>query len=301
MKDISALRLYVRVARLGSFSAAARECGLAQSQASRIIADLEADLGARLLSRTTRAVVPTEAGAEFLARIEPILLLLEEAEQSVREDGELHGLLRVGMPASFGNRVVLPALSGFVERHPRLTVQVMLEDKVQDMVREAVDVGIRIGELPDATGTTKLLATVQRVIVAAPRYLEARGAPSTPHDLVEHRIIGGPAAAQSMAWTFERDGTKQKIELQPNILVNDTSGAVVAATSSLGITSTTLWACERELDAGYLVRVLPDWWLSPLPVHAYFPMGRATRKAARAFVDFLIDELHRRPGSTPAQ
>jgi DNA-binding transcriptional LysR family regulator len=98
MKDIFALKLYTRVARLGSFSAAARECSLSQSQASRIIADLEMDLGARLLSRTTRAVVPTEAGAEFLARMEPILAALDEAEHSVREGGELRGLLRMSMP-----------------------------------------------------------------------------------------------------------------------------------------------------------------------------------------------------------
>ena len=105
MKDIFALKLYTRVARLGSFSAAARECGLSQSQASRIIADLETDLGTRLLSRSTRAVVPTEAGAEFLARMEPILAALDEAEHSVREGGELRGLLRMSMPTSFGIRV----------------------------------------------------------------------------------------------------------------------------------------------------------------------------------------------------
>src|ERR1700732_2993329 len=113
MKDIFALRLYSRVARRGSFSAAARECGLSQSQASRIIADLEADLGARLLSRTTRAVVPTEAGAEFLARMEPILAALDEAEHSVREGGELRGLLRMSMSPSFGIRDVIPRLSSF--------------------------------------------------------------------------------------------------------------------------------------------------------------------------------------------
>jgi DNA-binding transcriptional LysR family regulator len=104
MKDIFALKLYTRVARLGSFSAAARECGLSQSQASRIIADLESDLGVRLLSRTTRAVVPTETGSEFLARMEPILLALDDAEHSVRDGGELRGLLRMSMPTSFGMR-----------------------------------------------------------------------------------------------------------------------------------------------------------------------------------------------------
>src|SRR3954462_4029128 len=108
MKDIFALKLYTRVARLGSFSAAARECGLSQSQASRIIADLESDLGVRLLSRTTRAVVPTETGSEFLARMEPILVALDDAEHSVRDGGELRGLLRMSMPTSFGMREIIP-------------------------------------------------------------------------------------------------------------------------------------------------------------------------------------------------
>src|ERR1700712_4286374 len=108
VKDIATLKLYVRVARLGSFSAAARECGLAQSQASRIIAELEAGLGARLLSRTTRAVVPTETGSEFLARMEPILMALDEAEHSVREGSEVRGLLRMSMPTSVAIREVIP-------------------------------------------------------------------------------------------------------------------------------------------------------------------------------------------------
>jgi Bacterial regulatory helix-turn-helix protein, lysR family/LysR substrate binding domain len=138
MKDISALRLYTRVARLGSFSAAARECGLSQSQASRIIADLEAELGVRLLSRTTRAVVPTEAGGEFLARIEPILAALDEAAHSVREGGELRGLLRISTPTSFGIRDVIPRLASFAERHPNLHIQLQLGDRRHDLVRDAV-------------------------------------------------------------------------------------------------------------------------------------------------------------------
>src|SRR5215469_15871138 len=113
VKDILTLKVYTRVARLGSFSAAARECGLAQSQVSRMIAELEAGLGARLLSRTTRAVLPTEAGLEFLARMEPVLAAIEDAENSVRETGELRGLVRLAMPATMGMRVIMPRLAAF--------------------------------------------------------------------------------------------------------------------------------------------------------------------------------------------
>jgi DNA-binding transcriptional LysR family regulator len=287
LKDLLTLRLFTRVARLGSFSAAARESGLAQSQVSRMIAELEANLGARLLSRTTRAVVPTEAGIEFLARMEPILAAVDDAENSVRETGELRGLLRIGMPSTMAIRVVLPRLSAFTERHPLLHLELQLEDRWQDMVKEAVDIGIRVGHLPDLAGTARLIGIMQRVIVASPAYLARHGTPVTPADLANHRVVGGPAGAQPSSWQFERDGETQSVNVHPQISTNDTAGALAAAAGGLGITSTTSWACAQEIADASLVRLLPDWKMADLPVHAYFPQGRATRLAARAFADFL--------------
>jgi DNA-binding transcriptional LysR family regulator len=294
LKDILSLRLYTRVARLGSFSAAARECGLAQSQVSRMIADLEADLGTRLLSRTTRAVVPTEAGIEFLSRMEPILAALDDAENSVRESGELRGLLRIAMPSTMGIRVIMPRLSAFTERHPQLHLELLLDDFLQDMVREAVDVGIRVGPVPDASGTMRLIGTMQRIVVATPSYLSRHGIPERPEDLARHRIIVGPVAMRS-GWRFHHDGETVEAEVQPGITTNDTAGALAAASNSLGITITTSWACRRELESGELVHLLPEWTMGDMPVHAYFPMGRATRLAARAFVDFIAAELRSDP------
>jgi DNA-binding transcriptional LysR family regulator len=293
IKDIFALRLYSRVARLGSFSAAARECGLSQSQASRIIADLEADLGAQLLSRTTRAVVPTEPGSEFLSRIEPILAALDEAEHSVREGGDLRGLLRLSMPTSVGVREVIPRLSAFTAKHPELHIQLLLEDRRQDLVRDAVDVAIRLGRQIDSGATAKLFATIPRVILAAPAYLERFGTPATPKDLSDHRIVGGPASAVPNGWVFERDGEKTTVELQPHFSTNENEGAIAAAAAGLGITSSTGWACRRELEDGSLIRLFADWKTVDVPVYAYFPMGRATRAAGRASIDYLAAEFHR--------
>jgi DNA-binding transcriptional LysR family regulator len=287
VKDIFALRLYTRVARLGSFSAAARECGLSQSQASRIIADLEADLGTRLLSRSTRAVVPTEAGGEFLARIESILGALDEAEHSVRGGGDLRGLVRISMPTSFGIRTVIPRIAAFTAKYPDLHIHLLLEDMRRDLVRDAVDVAIRLGRLVDSSATAKLIATIPRVIVAAPTYLEQAGAPAIPSELTKHRIVGGTASAVPSAWAFERGGERVTVDLQPHFSTNENEGAVAAAAGGLGITSTTEWACQRELSNGSLVRLLTDWKLADVPVHAYFPMGPATRAAARALVDHL--------------
>jgi DNA-binding transcriptional LysR family regulator len=293
MKDIFALKLYTRVARLGSFSAAARECGLSQSQASRIIAELEADLGARLLSRTTRAVVPTEAGAEFLAHIEPILAALDEAEHSVRESGEFRGLLRMSMPTSFGIRDVIPRLSGFAALHPNLHIQLLLEDRRQDLVRDAVDVAIRLGRLVDSTATAKLIATIPRVVVASPDYLARHGVPATPDELTRHRIVGGTAASVPTAWLFERDGKEKAIPLEPHFSTNENEGSIAAAAAGFGITSTSGWACRRELENGSLVHLFRDWKMVGIPVHAYFPMGQATRAAGRAAVDHLVADFQK--------
>jgi DNA-binding transcriptional LysR family regulator len=299
MKDISALRLYTRVARLGSFSAAARECGLSQSHASRIIADLEADLGTRLLSRSTRAVVPTEVGEEFLARIEAVLAALDAAEHDVRGDGVLRGSLRMSMPTSFGLHTVVPRLATFAAKHPDLHIHLLLEDRRQDLVREAVDVAIRLGRLADSSATAKLISTIPRVIVAAPQYLEGAGVPLAPMDLLKHRIVAGSAAAVPTAWAFELDGEKVTVDLHAHFSTNENEAAVAAARAGLGITSTSEWACRRELERGELVRLLTDWTMAQIPVHAYFPMGPATRAAARAFVDHLAADLKREPTHAP--
>ena len=295
MKELFALKLFTRVARLGSFSAAARELGLSQSQASRIISDLEATLGSRLLSRTTRAVVPNEAGADYLARIEPILDALDEADQTVRGGGALRGVLRVGMPTSVALRDVIPRLRAFTEKHPDLHVQIMMEDKRQDLVREAVDVAIRVGRLTDSSATARVIAVTPRVVIAAPSYLTRAGTPSAPADLVGHRIIGGPATAATPAWMFERDGETISVELEPHVSFSDNEGAIAGAVAGLGITSTTGSACRREIEAGSLVRLLDAWTTAEITAYAYFPMGRGTRTAARAFIDFLMDDAKRHP------
>jgi DNA-binding transcriptional LysR family regulator len=293
VKDLLSLKLYTRVARLGSFSAAARECGLSQSQVSRIIADLESDLGARLLSRTTRAVVLTDAGAGFLSRIDPILAALEEAEHSVREGGELRGVLRMSMPGSIAIREVIPRLTTFAARHPELHIQVLLGDRPQDLVKDAVDVAIRLGRLLDSTATATTIAQIPRVIVASQGYVELNGAPATPDELTRHRIVGGPASAVPTAWKFKRAGKEIVVDLEPHFSTDENEGAVAAATAGLGITSTSEWACRRELADGSLVRLLLDWKTADIPVYAYFPMGRATRAAGRAVVEHLTADFRR--------
>lgn len=186
MKDLVSYRLFTRVARLGSFSAG-REHGLSQSQVSRIVADL----GARLFARSTRAVVPTEAGAKLLASIEPILSAIQEAERNVREGDELRGIVRISMPTSAGVREIIPRLGPFIARNPNLHIRVLLADHWQDLIRENVDVAIRMGTLLDSSATSRQIMTIARFILASPAYLAEAGTPRTPEDLRSHRIIGG--------------------------------------------------------------------------------------------------------------
>lgn len=292
--DTLQLKIFSRVARLRSFSAAARELSISQSQASRAVSDLEAELGALLLARTTRAVVPTEAGIDYLARIETILDQLDDAEHSVRQD-ELRGRLRIGMPTSAGVREIIARLPRFTDRHPKLHLQVILDDRRQDLVRDAVDVAIRIGTLPDSNATARLLTSYSRLVVASPDYLRRFGTPETPHDVAAHRIVSGPATGVETAWTFARDGRTEIVAVEPALSFSDNEGTVAAAAAGLGITSIGWWACRREVEEGALVPLLTDWKMETTPVHAYFPLGRATRSAARAFIDFLIEDFAANP------
>src|SRR5271155_3145985 len=160
-----ALRAFVRTAHSGSFSRAGRELGLSQPSVSRILAQLENEVGAALLMRTTRRVTLTEAGADYLARIEPLLSGLEEADHAVRGTGELRGVLRIALSSSFGVREVIPRLPKFLDRHPALRVDMGISDQRQDLVVDGVDVALRLGPLPDSSAVARKLAEAPRVLV----------------------------------------------------------------------------------------------------------------------------------------
>lgn len=292
MKDyLEALQIFIRVARLGSFSRVARELGYAQSSVSRIIAALEREVGVPLLTRTTRAVVLTDAGADYLSRIEPILLSLEEANQAARGTGELRGVLRVGLPLSFALREVIPSLPRFLDAHPALRVDLVLDDQRRDLLREGVDIALRVGTLGDSTASARSLGINPRVLVAAPRYLEHAGTPQAPADLSRHQIIIGPAGDSAASWTFSRRGEDVSVRVQGRIVINANEGAVVAAVQGLGILSTGLRGCRAEIESRRLVRVLTGWAMSSAEMHAVFPTGRAAKPAARAFFEFLRREF----------
>lgn len=284
-----ALRLFVRVARGGSFSVAGRELGMSQPSVSRIVSGLETEVGAALLTRTTRAVTLTEAGADYLARIEPILAALDEADHAARGSGELRGLLRVGVAASFAMRQIIPRLPGFMDRHPGLRVEMTMTDQRQNLVVEGVDVALRFGTLADSSATARKIGVSHRMLVASPAYLERAGVPATPAELPSHSIIVGPAALAG--FTFQREGREASVHLKGRLVVNVNEAAATAAIAGLGIACLGRWGCREEVAQGTLVQILPDWSLGPMDVNAVFAAGRAAKPAARAFADYLARNL----------
>jgi DNA-binding transcriptional LysR family regulator len=289
-----ALKVFTRVARLGSFSRAARELGISQPSVSRITADLEREVGAALITRTTRALILTEAGADYLARIEPLLDALEEADLAARGTGELRGSLRIGVSSSFAVREVIPSLPEFMESHLDLHVQLVVADQHQNLIVEGVDLAFRFGALLDSSATARLLDASPRLILASPGYLERAGEPRSPADFSAHSIILGPGGSPPNIWSFKQEGRKMSVRIEGRLSPSSNEAAVAAAVAGIGIVSTSYWGCRKELEQGDLVQLLPDWVAETVELHAVFPAGRGTKPAARAYVDHLLTRLNDR-------
>jgi DNA-binding transcriptional LysR family regulator len=283
----------VRLARTGSFSQAGKDLKLSQPSASRLIAAFERDLGTKLFVRSTRAVALTEAGADYLARIEPALAEIEEAGQALRGKGALRGNLRIGVPASAAIREVIPRLPAFLARHPDLRIDLAVDDGRQDLIREGIDVAIRFGKLEDSSATTVKIGTNPLLVAASPIYLKRAGRPGTPNDLPKHPVMIGLPGTDS-AFSFEKDGRVVSVKADAPLSANIREAAVAGAIASLGIVACSLWGCRAELKSGALVQILKDWDMGAADVHAVYPAGRGVKTAARSFVDYFQKDLKAR-------
>jgi DNA-binding transcriptional LysR family regulator len=288
--QFQALRLFVQIARTGSFSKGAREMRFSQPTASRIIALLEEQLGTTLFARSSRALVLTDAGADYLARVEPILRSLEEADDAVRRSETLRGTLRIGVASIIASRVIVPLLESFMARHPDLRVELSIDDRRQNLIQEGLDVAIRFGKLPDSSAIARLIGRWPLVVAAAPAYLEARGVPYDPADLANHMfVIAGPVAGKELS--FRRGDLEIKVQPRGQVAINAAEVAVSAVRAGLGVAVASLPAFSEDLDAGLLVQLLPDWSLGDIEAHALFPSGQAAKAAARALVEHLMHKI----------
>lgn len=288
---LSVLRLFIRVARTSSFTRAGHELGISQPSVSRQISELEADVGATLFVRSTRAVKLTEAGVDYLTRVEAILEALDEADHVARGSAALRGHLRVTLSASFGIREVIPRIGRFMVLHPALHIELLMSDDRQDLIADGVDVAIRFGVLPDSSARSRLLGRSPRMLVAAPDYLARAGCPTEPSDLSQHTFVIGPSSAASLGRTLWKDGREESFRAEGRLVTSVNEGATAAAVAGLGILVVGLWGCRNEIADGRLVQVLEDWQLEPIEIHAVYPPGKASRPAARALIDYLVEEL----------
>ena len=285
------LGVFVRAAESGSFSRAARDLGLSQPSVSRLVGNLEARLGVTLLLRTTRRITVTDAGALFLDRAREILAGLEDAEDAARGVDSLRGIIRLALPVVYGTREIIPRLARFLAAHPLLQVEMAVADTRQDLVAEGADVAIRLGDLGDSGFGARKLTTLERILVASPAYLKARGTPKTPADLASHDCIFGPGNFGRDSWSFTRNGAGISVDVRGRIHTNSGPGVFASALAGLGIAMASTVMFEAELKAGSLIPLLRPWKLSPVEVHAVFPAGPRPSAKVRALVDFLVQEL----------
>lgn len=288
LQDLTA---FVRAAECGSFSRAGRELGLSQPSISRIVSQLEARLGVKLLLRTTRSVQPTAAGRVFLERARQVLGDLEAAEDAARDADSLRGQVRVAMPVTYGLRAVLPALAPFARQHPRLRLDIVMSDDRHDLIAEGADVAIRLGDLGDSGYGARTIASVQRHVIATPDYLAARGTPHTPAELLGHDIVVGPGATARRTWVFTRDGTSSSIDVTPRVRVNTGEGMMTCIRTGLGLGIASDVMYRDDLAAGVVVHLLTDYAVAALPVHAVFPAGPRPSRKVTALVDHLVAAL----------
>jgi DNA-binding transcriptional LysR family regulator len=295
---ITSMQVFVRVAAMGSLSAAARALSMSQTMATKHVGAIEERLGVKLLHRTTRRLTLTEAGRRYLESAERILAEVEEAEAATSADRlEVRGVLRVNAPVSFGFREVAPLLAEFTRLHPSITVDLGLNDRFVDLVEEGWDVAVRIGRLRDSTMVARRLAPCRLAVCGSPSYFAERGMPKTVADLTSHNCLGY-TLSKSLGpdeWSFEVDG-RVKVPIKGNLRVNNGDALVTAAVGGQGLIYEPTFVVGDELRAGRLIALTLDHPPLELPgVFAIYPANRHPPAKVRAFVDLLAQRFGANP------
>ena len=286
------LSTFVAVAEEGAFNAAARRLSLSPSVVTRLINALEARIGARLFTRTTRRVTLTEAGERLFAEAGRILADLEEVEAMVAGAHQVpRGVLRITAPVLFGQRYLMRVVGAFLEAYPEVSVTAEFLDRPVHLVDEGIDVALRIGELPDSGLFATRVGVVRRVTVAAPAYLEAHGVPETPQDLIRHRIVNFSGLHGPREWAYHAGGAVHNGRIAPRLTVNTMVAAIDAASAGQGVTRVLSYQVADALAAGTLVEILRAWEDRGMPVQLVYPEGRRAAAKTRAFIDFAAKHL----------
>ncbi|MEK1891219.1 MAG: LysR family transcriptional regulator [Phyllobacterium sp.] len=292
MDRFAAMKTFVRVAERGTLSAAARELGLTQPAVSQQVATLERHLNARLLHRSTRRLALTEAGEAYYRQARAILQSVEEAEESAGATASgLRGSLRLHGPVGFGQMHLTPAVIEFQRLHPELVTELVLDDRIADVIAEGVDIAIRLGDLKSSGLIARKLATFERILVASPGYLADCGAPQAPDDLLQHRHVRFVWAPQGEAVPLTGPNGPIMVPVRSTFLANNAFVLNEALCAGLGIGGAQVPLVQPLLDAGRLIRVLPDYAYAPLDIHAVYATSRFVPRKVGAFIDHLSTHM----------
>lgn len=297
------MEAFVRAVELGGFSAAARELGLTPSALSKLVSRLEARLGVRLLNRTTRALTLTAEGESYFTRSQRILADIRDAEaEAARARDRPRGLLRMNVGAAFGLHQLARAVPLFLERYPEIQLELAVTDRMVDLTREAADLALRTGPLPDSNLIARKICDLQRVICAAPAYLARCGVPGSSDDLRSHNCIVINTSSRLNQWPFRTAKGRRIIQVSGNLTANNAEAVLQLGLAGAGIVRLGDNIVGDEIHRGNLIPILTDThWAEPLPLHAVYPQGRQRSPKLGAMLDFLVEQFagapwRRKPG-----
>ena len=299
MQDrLDALTIFVAVAEQQSFAEAARQLSRSPASVTRGVAALEERLQTRLFNRTTRSVALTDAGARYLENCRRVLAVYDELEAvELGEQIQPRGWINVTAPAMFGRLHVLPLVREFLGEYPQVDIRLLLLDRVVSLVDEGLDLGVRIGHLPDSSLRAVLVGQVRRVICAAPQYIARCGMPATPRDLTNHSVVACTAVTPIPdRWPFHGPSGVTSTAVRPRLVVNTTTAAVDAALDGFGLACIMSYQAEPHAAAGLLQTVLVEYEPPPAPIHIVHPEGRHLPAKVRLFLDHAAGALRAKFG-----
>jgi DNA-binding transcriptional LysR family regulator len=288
--------IFAAVADHGSFAEAARRLGRSPAAVTRAVAELEERLAIRLLNRTTRSVALTDEGARYLDQCRRLLADVEELEaSSAGEHRPPRGALAITAPVIFGRLHVLPTVQAFLADHPAVDARLLLIDRTVSLIEEGLDVGVRLGQLPDSSLRAIRAGEVRRGVYASPAYFERHGVPRDPHELGDHACIAFNAITPvADRWSFNRQDGSFTVAVKPRLIVNSGEAAIDAAVAGLGLTCVLSYQVTHHLATGALQRVLADFEPPAVPIHVLHPAGRHLPSKVRLFVDRAVNDLRER-------
>ena len=292
MNRFATMQAFVKVIDVGSFSGAAQQLHIGQPAISKAISQLEERLGVRLLLRSTHGLTPTEAGKTFYDRAKRSIEAADEADDAARGAGTaLAGRLRICAAVTFARLHLIPRLEGFLDAHPELDIDIVLDDRNIDLIENGIDVALRIGILPDSNLTARKIGENKRLVLASPAYWDKGGIPHTPQDLGKHQAVIYDQRGGGSIWAFRQDEIENVVALKGRVRVTAAEGVREAVFAGLGCAVSSQWMFAPELESGKVIAVLNDWHLPTLDLWAVYPAGRQASTKARAFVSFIEKNL----------